>query len=81
MTEQKHKPVAQPTLKSGAALQRMQQALAKAEHEVEQLHSQAADIHVTDFIKDSHKDADTDNNTNGLDSHDSQIPKKHLFYN
>ena len=64
-----------------AALQRTQQALAKAEHEVEQLHSQAADIHVTDFIKDSHKDADTDNNTNGLDSHDSQIPKKHLFYN
>ena len=64
-----------------AALQRTQQALAKAEHEVEQLHSQAADIHVTDSIKDSHKDADTDNNTNGLDSHDSQIPKKHLFYN
>ena len=58
----------------------MQQALAKAEHEVEQLRTQAADIHVdtitattTDSIKDSHKDADADNNTNGLDSHDSHI--------
>lgn len=63
-----------------AALQRTQQALAKAEHEVEQLRTQAADIHVdtitattTDSIKDSHKDADADNNTNGLDSHDSHI--------
>ena len=63
-----------------AALQRTQQALAKAEHEVEQLRTQAADIHVdtitatpTDSIKDSHKDADADNTTNGLDSHDSHI--------
>ena len=62
------------------ALQRTQQALAKAEHEVEQLRTQAADIHVdtitatpTDSIKDSHKDADADNTTNGLDSHDSHI--------
>ena len=62
------------------ALQRTQQALAKAEHEVEQLRTQAADIHAdTDAdtktaivtTTDSHKDADTI--TNGLDSHDSNI--------
>ena len=55
-----------------AALQRTQQALARAEHEVEQLRTQAADT-TTDTIAatDSHKDADTI--TNGLDSHDSNI--------
>ena len=45
-----------------AALQRTQQALAKAEHEVEQLRTQAADIHADTVIvttTDSHKDADT----------------------
>ena len=65
-----------------AALQRTQQALAKAEHEVEQLRTQAADIHAdtaTAIVTttDSHKDADTksisNTNTNGLDSHDSNI--------
>ena len=59
-----------------AALQRTQQALAKAEHEVEQLRTQAADIHAdtkTAIVTttDSNKDADTI--TNGLDSHDSNI--------
>ena len=61
-----------------AALQRTQQALAKAEHEVEQLRTQAADIHADTDTKtaivtttDSNKDADTI--TNGLDSHDSNI--------
>ena len=59
-----------------AALQRTQQALAKAEHEVEQLRTQAADIHAdtitaTTTTTDSNKDADTI--TNGLDSHDSNI--------
>jgi len=58
------------------ALQRTQQALAKAEHEVEQLRTQAADIHAdtkTAIVTttDSNKDADTI--TNGLDSHDSNI--------
>ena len=69
-----------------AALQRTQQALAKAEHEVEQLRTQAADIDIhadtataTAIVTttDSHKDADTksisNTNTNGLDSHDSNI--------
>ena len=69
-----------------AALQRTQQALAKAEHEVEQLRTQAADIHADTDTKtaivtttDSNKDADTISisntilNTNGLDSHDSNI--------
>ena len=60
------------------ALQRTQQALAKAEHEVEQLRTQAADIHAdtkTAIVTttDSNKDADADNTTNGLDSHDSHI--------
>ena len=59
-----------------AALQRTQQALAKAEHEVEQLRTQAADIHADTktaiaTTTDSNKDADTI--TNGLDSHDSNI--------
>ena len=55
-----------------AALQRTQQALVRAEHEVEQLRTQAADT-TTDTIAatDSNKDADTI--TNGLDSHDSNI--------
>ena len=61
-----------------AALQRTQQALARSEHEVEQLRTQAADIHADTDTKtaivtttDSNKDADTI--TNGLDSHDSNI--------
>jgi hypothetical protein len=63
-----------------AALQRTQQALARAEHEVEQLRTQAADIDIdihadtaTAIVTttDSHKDADTI--TNGLDSHDSNV--------
>jgi chromosome segregation ATPase len=59
-----------------AALQRTQQALARSEHEVEQLRTQAADIHAdtitaTTTTTDSNKDADSI--TNGLDSHDSNI--------
>ena len=71
-----------------AALQRTQQALARAEHEVEQLRTQAADIDIDIHAEtatataivtttDSHKDADTksisNTNTNGLDSHVSII--------
>ena len=62
------------------ALQRTQQALARAEHEVEQLRTQAADTKTdtiaaaattTTTTTDSNKDADTI--INGLESHDSNI--------
>ena len=59
-----------------AALQRTQQALAKAEHEVEQLRTQAADIHadtITAIVTSTDSNKDADSITNGLDSHDSNI--------
>ena len=59
-----------------AALQRTQQALAKAEHEVEQLRTQAADIHAdtkTAIVTTTDSNKDADSITNGLDSHDSNI--------
>ena len=58
------------------ALQRTQQALAKAEHEVEQLRTQAADIHadtITAIVTSTDSNKDADSITNGLDSHDSNI--------
>ena len=59
-----------------AALQRTQQALARSEHEVEQLRTQAADIHadtITAIVTSTDSNKDADSITNGLDSHDSNI--------
>lgn len=58
------------------ALQRTQQALAKAEHEVEQLRTQAADLHadtITAIVTSTDSNKDADSITNGLDSQDSNI--------
>ena len=59
-----------------AALQRTQQALARSEHEVEQLRTQAADLHadtITAIVTSTDSNKDADSITNGLDSHDSNI--------
>ena len=59
-----------------AALQRTQQALARSEHEVEQLRTQAADLHadtITAIVTSTDSNRDADSITNGLDSHDSNI--------